>query len=352
MRKLNLFLNNKGEMFFKEMNSMSYSRMSTSRRQQAFERLAGVRRTRDIYYRNAVRFFTPVFAALAEIRSGNPMQKAIDLLKEVPERGLGTAHLLEMDSKHARVRVMNCYNALAYEVSASPVCYEMCGILAALFQAVLCKEAICRELRCASMGDEFCEFEIQFKKSLALAREKKTSTISMTSSLLLYDPRKGEVFSAGVSSVIYPRGMPASIEDDFERVIGREDTEEISYAVSKNNVSRNIRKDVMRHFFLSRLNVFFRPGLISELKKVGNVMGYGNLDVISIDKSNIKVTVRNSYNAMKRKRKTCGCFSLAGTIAGAASIILSRDAECVETECISKGDKCCVFVAETDPSLR
>ncbi|MDV3244076.1 MAG: hypothetical protein LYZ66_02725 [Nitrososphaerales archaeon] len=82
----------------------------------------------------------------------------------------------------------------------------------------------------------------------------------------------------------------------------------------------------------------------------GKYTGLGEFDtpllktIISGLKGEPVVRLKNSFYAASVGRTGQEeCFIMAGTIAGSASVILSKELDCKETMCISRGDAYCEF---------
>jgi len=76
--------------------------------------------------------------------------------------GYGILKLKKFDEKkpYALVVVENSTIPQEYEKRNSPVCFRVAGILAGGAEAVFMVPLKCRETKCMSMGDPYCEFEI------------------------------------------------------------------------------------------------------------------------------------------------------------------------------------------------
>ena len=87
-------------------------------------------------------------------------------LRSLQAAGWGIAELLEIDlkRKYIRVRVHDSYEAAAFEGRSNrPRCHFIRGYFEGLFSEFLSTDLESREVKCASMGDPYCE--LVFKKA-------------------------------------------------------------------------------------------------------------------------------------------------------------------------------------------
>lgn len=172
MKKFHIeFDENSGEIFFDKSRSLIRGREDVSVMQREVEKIIGAPVKTLLYNINKSeamhtlstgrRKFLISFVGLFSKRM------LIYLLShEIYKRGYGVPEILSIDTRRARVkiRIKNCYNAMGYENSEKPICYQMGGLLAGAVQTIFGKEMDVLETKCGGMGHSCCEFEIMPKR--------------------------------------------------------------------------------------------------------------------------------------------------------------------------------------------
>ena len=193
LRKLELKINNNGELFYGNKKSELFARSFLSRLQMEFEKIIGPA-ARTIFYNiykksvieNMKTLENPFFRIFSKISLSafgkvflKPFNKIMTkilgklLLKLIPqkiqkechERGVGTFEIIIKDPKKYEfsIRIYNSYNTLGYGKTDHPVCYSLSAGIAGTVTALVGKEIDCRETKCIAMGDPYCEFELYRK---------------------------------------------------------------------------------------------------------------------------------------------------------------------------------------------
>ncbi len=87
------------------------------------------------------------------------VQSLIDIFNQT---GLGLLKLKTFDERRLRfeVAVENSPIPEEYEKRDTPVCFHLAGIFAGAAEAIFMMPMACKEVKCASMGDSSCKFEI------------------------------------------------------------------------------------------------------------------------------------------------------------------------------------------------
>jgi len=87
-------------------------------------------------------------------------------------------------------------------------------------------------------------------------------------------------------------------------------------------------------------------GFLEHIAKTLSSTGWGKMQIVSFDESNLefKVRVVNSPFARNGLRsETPSCFYIKGFVKGALEEITGKKLECTETMCKAKGDPYCEF---------
>jgi len=106
-----------------------------------------------------------IIAGHAKQSYADPLEALDSLFGEFRNVGLGTAELVSLDPVEGRA-VIRCYHSMEatvaqeYPLYRTPrvVCDLIRGKFSAYLSVILERPIICEELKCASMGDDYCEF--------------------------------------------------------------------------------------------------------------------------------------------------------------------------------------------------
>jgi len=84
---------------------------------------------------------------------------------------------------------------------------------------------------------------------------------------------------------------------------------------------------------------------VESCERFGSLTGWGHLKVVEEDFNSFffKITLRNTFFSSDKQEKTCEYN--AGMLAGAAEVILGREMDVLETQCVNESDEFdeCVF---------
>ncbi|MEM2339963.1 MAG: V4R domain-containing protein [Candidatus Bathyarchaeia archaeon] len=91
-------------------------------------------------------------------------EKLWALKHHLKSAGMGVVEFLNVDLEegYASVRVYGSFEADGRK-KGRPICHVTRGLLAGFFEEALGKKVKAAELKCAAMGNDFCEFEIHFR---------------------------------------------------------------------------------------------------------------------------------------------------------------------------------------------
>ena len=100
--------------------------------------------------------------AIAWSRDLSFEEKLWALKHHLKSAGMGIVEFLNVDleRRHASVRVYGSFEAEGRR-KGRPICHVTRGILTGFFEEALGRKVKASELKCAAMGNEFCEFEIR-----------------------------------------------------------------------------------------------------------------------------------------------------------------------------------------------
>jgi hypothetical protein len=356
MEKITVYFDqNKGELYFHGMNSEMGTRHFDAFAQREIEKILGPT-TKTIMY-NAYKkstldrfniFYQEVKAKEPNLSKKDIILRLFDVLSKTGS-GILELEIFNEPGLFFQVKVKNCFNVLGYKLRKKPVCYMMSGKLAGLFSLVYGKDMKCKETKCFSSGSKSCEFEI--KVSGEKIERPKISENSyhfqnfkkMKHFHLEYNEKKGEIFYNKVSSLIRGRAEVATLQKEFEKIIGPA-TKTVLYKVCKYEASHYLSKG--RSLLVKILRPISKKFLYLKLLEEMYHRGYGVPELVSIDdkKSTLCMRVKNCYNAIGYKNfKKPICHQLSGIIAGASKVIFNKDVDCVERKCIGAGDNYCEF---------
>lgn len=93
--------------------------------------------------------------------------------------------------------------------------------------------------------------------------------------------------------------------------------------------------------------------LFELMKNLVEMGGWGKINILKQDYKNSYAVYAFSNNemALAKKYNIPSCHVIRGLTAGLHSIIFGRKVECIETSCLSKGDKYCEFVVGNEKIL-
>jgi predicted hydrocarbon binding protein len=281
-------------------------------------------------------------------RRGDSTKLIIDLLGELPRYGYGIPEPQFIDEKHgaAKIRIRNCFNTLGYKDSKKPVCYRMEGILASLFETVFERRVTCREIKCSSMGEPYCEFHIfSFNVPSKVRKEyPRPPTKGLVPVEVDFYPDKGEIIHSGINSTFFPRSDIKYLETESESIIGPA-TKEIWYMIGRIDTKESVGRNIPRSIGMKIMARLSKSRFAEKVRDIGTRRGYGITEYkLDMKKKTASVEIHNSVNAYGFKgSKKPVCYLTAGTIAAACEIIFGRVMRCEEVKCIAKGDSCCEF---------
>lgn len=138
--------------------------------QKEIERVVG-HKWGDVVYeaeRKAIKEAVPQIIGVKEldmlVKNSKISKKSViqNLIDVFNQTGLGLLKLDEFDEKnlHFIIIVENSPIPEEYEKRDTPVCFHLAGIFAGAAEAIFMVPMTCNEVKCASMGDNYCEFEI------------------------------------------------------------------------------------------------------------------------------------------------------------------------------------------------
>ncbi len=168
-----------------------------------------------------------------------------------------------------------------------------------------------------------------------------------------FDPEKGELTIGGRRHAIVFNGFYSDMRERMREVIGNA-ADAIIYDVAKEHVKAVVLY-YMNHFPPLKLLAKTKKGRDAVANKVVDLLsayGYGKGTLEKLDwEGESVIVVENSFvatwyvrNNIKTDKPVCSL--LRGFIAGAAEAIGGRKLDCIETECVAKGDKVCRFVVK------
>lgn len=341
-------------MFYHGVNAALESRFLRSMEQREYEKIIGPT-TKTILYNVSKKFSVKMFSNFLGYEKSKK-ESLENMLKLLPTLGYGVFKLINYDEDKLEFKVTawNSYNATVYEGGGTekPICYELSGFLAGMFEIIFEKEMICEEEKCISMGEKFCNFKI--KKSTGKGVRKVThhrvkSVVEIPKNLqkleFKFDEEKGEIYPADMNQAVFPREMRAGIQQEFERIIGPA-IKTISYKVSKEGAIYDIKR-ILKKNLLARVILFLnKKKFIYELFKVSAISGNGAMELTEINfkKSTGRIEVKNCHNTLNYgNMKKPICYYTMGVIAGAAEVIFNKRLECKETKCKTQGYEKCEF---------
>jgi len=138
--------------------------------QKEIERIVGHGWGEVIYEaeRKAIKEAVPQIVGVKELdmllKNSKISKKAIiqNLIGLFNQTGLGLLKLSEFNEKNSYfiVTVENSPIPEEYEKRDAPVCFHLAGIFAGAAEAIFMMPMICKEVKCVSMGHQYCEFKI------------------------------------------------------------------------------------------------------------------------------------------------------------------------------------------------
>jgi predicted hydrocarbon binding protein len=160
---------------------------------------------------------------------------------------------------------------------------------------------------------------------------------------LLADPRKGELYFNGVSSLIDTRKDEARIQQSVERILGdvakiliynaSKKTSVRKYSIIRENLILENKKITKKEFVIYCLN---------ELKIRGN--GVAELTTYDKEKLVFLVSIKNCFNtAGYENAKKSVCHIMSGRLAGIFEVAFGKEMECKEINCKAVNGKGCLF---------
>jgi len=355
MKKIFYFYDkSKGEMFFEGLSSRMNTRDSDPLIQKEYGRIVGPTSKRIIY--DAIKksnrpFFNHIYLSLSQKQT--PLSKKdsiIQLLNLLPKMGYGVPELIGWDIKKGvfNVKVSNCYNAIVYENSKEPVCYEMAGKVATLFEIVFSKKAECNESICLAMPEhDHCEFEIRIsdedigKIEKPYGIQKEQTEYEKVG--VLFDEDKGELIFEKSEAAIIPRGEQPAIRRVFKKIIGMT-ADTIIHGIAKQVTVEALSRSqkIMVHLIgkISKQKAFF------EILTQGPRRGLGIVKLTHFnDKKGIcffRVTDSMDVIESERGEKPV-CSVMSGILAAVGELVFNKEMECIETKCVAMGDPYCEF---------
>ncbi len=354
MRTITIFYDEEsGEMFFEGVSSRMNSRNDDPLIQREYEKIVGPASKMIIY--NAIKksnsvFFNYIHRSILKKGKLSKKEGVVRLLGLLPRMGYGVVELADWDEDKGmfKVNVRNCYNAIVYEDSRKPVCYEMSGKLAALFEVVFGRKADCSERICLAMPEyDHCEFEIKLSDEgigeIGMPYNIQKDSKEYKEFELLFDEDKGEIIFEKNSSAIIPREEQPAIKREFENIIG----------ITADTIAHDVAKYATIEAVSSIQKVIIKPvgalskrRIIFELLKQLPRRGYGIPELTSYDEENLlfRVRVKNSFDVVGyRYSDKPVCSVMSGVFAGDTEEVFKREMECIETKCMAMGDPYCEF---------
>ena len=160
---------------------------------------------------------------------------------------------------------------------------------------------------------------------------------------LLYDPKKGEFYFNGVSSLIDVKADIVRFQHGVEKIIGPA-ARGIIYNASK---AFSIRRYMLAHDYMSRKNENlshreFIVHCLEEFKRSGR----GVAEIVEYDRDSMafRVKVKNSYNTIGYgKERAPVCYITSGEIGAIFEAAFGMEMGCTETDCAAAGSKSCIF---------
>ena len=161
------------------------------------------------------------------------------------------------------------------------------------------------------------------------------------------DPKKGECYFNGISSVIDMKVDAVRIQHGVEKILGNA-AKGILYNAYKNSSIKNyalLHEKILK----DNENMSHKEFIIHCLEEFKRT-GYGVAELESYDNENMifDVTVFDCFNTIGyEKMKKPVCHIMAGRIAAIFEAAFGKDMDCEETDCKAVNDKKCVFRIST-----
>lgn len=156
------------------------------------------------------------------------------------------------------------------------------------------------------------------------------------------DRKKGEAYLNGTSLFIWRRSSSASIQREYENIVGP----------ATRTIFREATKKVMREVFFKLAARYRRAGsrnasglAISMLRELPKY-GYGVPEVLFIDKNSgaARIRVHNCFNVIGYKKAPKPvCYRMEGILASLFETAFERKVECRESKCAATGEPYCEF---------
>lgn len=150
---------------------------------------------------------------------------------------------------------------------------------------------------------------------------------------------KGEIKLSGTNVCLIPPLVYIEILKDLQK----QTSLDVVYKISKDSA-----KEWISDIFKS-LNPTSKDDMVATVKKVLNLLAMGEAEVVSCDMPNAKLVIRlkNSLTAsLYGKSDIPVDVIFSGYLAGAFSVVFSKDIDSSEVKCVAMGADVCEFNVE------
>lgn len=344
---------------FRNMDVILISRLGYPFIQKKIEEIMGPS-TDVLQYEINSKMIIKAFPQLLQgMNSLNERELANKLLEICSEMGYGVLEDIEFPEEEElpfRVKIRNCFNTCVYEQKTEkPVCHQMRGMIAGIFELAYLKKMYCNEVMCSAKGDELCIFEVYRSggksqraakaRKKPINKEKKSKLRDIT---IDYDENRGELTFHNSSSVMVPPVAYSIMHKEFEHIIGTP-AKSVFY-----NVAKEASIDVVgkaKELMIRVMGNLSPETIVTKIADEFSSRGMGTLEVVEINrkKSHVTVRIRNSpiaedYGSSDKPI----CYDNTGNIAGGAQLIFGKEMTCIETKCQAMGDPFCEFESFED----
>ncbi len=263
-----------------------------------------------------------------------------EMLQEISYFGYGKLMLLD----YGEDIVINVENSFDHPFNQRYETRNIIGILEGAFEELTGKKCVCKHVSCNKENE--CNYKVIIKDEAVkiqknIKKQNELSKNNINTRHLKY--RNGELWYKDTRNIILHIDFASNMIEELGNLIGR-GARGIIYQASKYAARKRI-DSVKKYRFLTVFSFLLKPFIKKNIEEEYLMRGYG-VPRVEIKREKIVLYLENCHNCHGIETDSPICYDIQGQVAGIAEAIMGSDVICEEEKCITKGDKCCKYVAK------